>query len=605
MHILLSLLIGDDNIVSVIWRNPIFIDSTFAMGILILCICTMFAFLRLISYILEYKYPGFLSLEGSPINNGMLVQIRMGEDPVAKRHFYNFNGTITRTLKQKLQKPKYSTIPPEKGGLVNALTELEKFYSAYIQYINGNKTFSTPNSQNNIINGSNRDIFGLSNNNSNDINPEIYNSIDDLPNSKDIIEKTVKNLGVGPCGPRAFLGTFVNHIELESYFSELFEMEKAACFSSHKQMIESIPKSCVQNKYDWLIYDEYCRISFIEGLKLVNCNKVAFKHNNMSDLLMKIISATKSTIKRVASRVNIFIYVEGLYLQDGSICSILPQLIENFKSTPKIKLILDETLSFGIYGPRLMGVMDFYGLEYINNIWLLLIGFDSCIGSNGGISIGYKFDIDYQHLNAPGFTYSASLPPYMCSVSHEHARFIVNNAEKLNSNMNNLFLNKTYLYNLLNYRGYFSPFIHLYLKRLPHNLDLYFKSPNKKSLLLSPKSKISKNNKVKSKCLFTTDISKSLNIRNLCTLYIRNADKDQDNMQNVDLLIENMRLVVCNKLLALEKDIISKFGIRFPLVNITQENIPPSLRCYVTINNVNIISDIISYILHQERLENK
>ena len=55
-----------------------------------------------------------------------------------------------------------------------------------------------------------------------------------------------------------------------------------------------------------------------------------------------------------------FIVVEGIYLNTGNICK-LPELIE-LKSKYKIRLFLEESISFGVLGSNGKGVTEHFGI---------------------------------------------------------------------------------------------------------------------------------------------------------------------------------------------------------------------------------------------------
>ena len=56
-----------------------------------------------------------------------------------------------------------------------------------------------------------------------------------------------------------------------------------------------------------------------------------------------------------------FVIVEGMYINSGEICP-LPELME-LKREYKVRLLIDETLSFGVLGQTGRGVFELYDLD--------------------------------------------------------------------------------------------------------------------------------------------------------------------------------------------------------------------------------------------------
>ena len=429
------------------------------------------------------------------------------------------------------------------NSIIPYYSDLDNYKSAYIK---------NNNNDNNIQFGSERDFFGITNIQNNDQ----YNIIATTPLNilKDkiynISNESIEKYGVGPCNPRAFYGTFDCHLKLEHTISSLFNMQKAICYPSWKQMVESIPSSCIHNKNDLFITDEYCRVSIDEGLKLVKCKKCKFKHNDLEDL--KNIIDNHIYKFPDTKKYNIFIYIEGLYLRDGSICVILKEIIQLSMIYESIKIILDDTLAIGILGNNLKGTVDLFNLSWKDNIWLLLFGFESTFGTTGSICIGSTIDINNQHISAPGFTFSASLPPYSCLLALNNICYILNDHQYFKSLLdivNNKISNIFPAANDNNHQ-FLMPLFHIYLTNL-----------NK----------------------FTFHIEES-------KFYIKG--------ENIDIRY-NMRIDICNKLNLLSRDIENKFNIRIPLIGITEENELPRLRCFITYNNHIIFKKILKYVLEK------
>ncbi len=55
-----------------------------------------------------------------------------------------------------------------------------------------------------------------------------------------------------------------------------------------------------------------------------------------------------------------FLVVEGVYMNSGDICP-LPEIVE-LKSKHKVRLFVDESISFGTLGRHGKGITEYYGI---------------------------------------------------------------------------------------------------------------------------------------------------------------------------------------------------------------------------------------------------
>jgi 7-keto-8-aminopelargonate synthetase-like enzyme len=103
------------------------------------------------------------------------------------------------------------------------------------------------------------------------------------------------------------------------------------------------------------------------------------------------------------------IIAEGIYSMDGDTCD-LSRLIE-LKKRHKTLLMIDEAHSIGVLGPQGRGIgHHFPGVDPNDvDVWMgtLSKSFASC----GGYIAGSSALVRYLKYTAPGFVYSAGLPP--------------------------------------------------------------------------------------------------------------------------------------------------------------------------------------------------
>lgn len=137
-----------------------------------------------------------------------------------------------------------------------------------------------------------------------------------------------------------------------------------------------------------------------------------------------------------AAKIRRFIIVEAIYVNTGEMCP-LREIIE-LRKRYKLRLILDESVSFGALGSHGRGLTEhlninvrkfnFFLLFYESLVKSLFVSqreevdlicssLENSVGSIGGFSVGSTFIVDHQRLSGLGYCFSASAPPLLCSAA--------------------------------------------------------------------------------------------------------------------------------------------------------------------------------------------
>uniref|UniRef100_A0A4W3IHQ1 Serine palmitoyltransferase 1 n=1 Tax=Callorhinchus milii TaxID=7868 RepID=A0A4W3IHQ1_CALMI len=251
------------------------------------------------------------------------------------------------------------------------------------------------------------------------INFASFNFLGLLDNEKvkNVALASLKKYGVGTCGPRGFYGTFDVHLELEDRIAKFMRTEEAIIYSYGFATIASaIP--AYSKRGDLVFVDEAACFAIQKGLQASRSNIKYFKHNDMDDLerLLKEQEFEDQKNPRKARVTRRFLFVEGLYMNTGSICP-LPELVK-LKYKYKVRIFLEESLSFGVLGEHGRGVTEHFGVN-IDDIDLISANMENALASIGGFCCGRSFVIDHQRLSGQGYCFSASLPPMLASAAIE------------------------------------------------------------------------------------------------------------------------------------------------------------------------------------------
>ncbi|MGH0176227.1 UNVERIFIED_CONTAM: hypothetical protein FKN15_072584 [Acipenser sinensis] len=207
------------------------------------------------------------------------------------------------------------------------------------------------------------------------------------------------------------------HLELEERLAKFMRTEEAIIYSYGFATIASaIP--AYSKRGDIVFVDEAACFSIQKGLQASRSNIKYFKHNDMDDLerLLKELETEDQENPRKARVTRRFIVVEGLYINTGDICP-LPELVQ-LKYKYKVRILLEESLSFGVLGEHGRGVTEHFGVN-IDDIDLISANMENSLASIGGFCCGRSFVIDHQRLSGQGYCFSASLPPMLAAAAIE------------------------------------------------------------------------------------------------------------------------------------------------------------------------------------------
>ncbi|XP_067678319.1 serine palmitoyltransferase 1-like [Haliotis asinina] len=235
----------------------------------------------------------------------------------------------------------------------------------------------------------------------------------------------LKVYGVGSCGPRGFYGTMDVHLELEDKLAKFMNCEEAILYSYGFATIASaIP--AYSKRGDIVFCDEGVCFSIQKGLVASRSIIKFFKHSDTDDLERLLIEQEKNDRKnpKKAKATRRFIVTEGLSMNYGDICP-LPKLLE-LKWKYKVRIFLEESLSFGVLGKTGRGVTEYFGVN-IDEIDLIAASLENSIASIGGFCCGRKYVVDHQRLSGLGYCFSASLPPMLASAATQALSILDNN----------------------------------------------------------------------------------------------------------------------------------------------------------------------------------
>ncbi|MDX2172336.1 MAG: pyridoxal phosphate-dependent aminotransferase family protein [Bacteroidota bacterium] len=192
--------------------------------------------------------------------------------------------------------------------------------------------------------------------------------------------------------------------------------------------------SCVPQKGDLVIYDEFIHASIYDGIRLSHAKHYKFKHNDVN-ALKDLIERHKKDFQ------NIYIAVESIYSMDGD-AAPLKAIVELIKNENAIFLIVDEAHAIGVFGTNGSGLCNQFGIE--NDCFARVYTFGKAMGCHGSAVVGSISLRDYLINFARSFIYTTALPKHSIDAINRAYKLLneTDMFEKLHSNIS-YFLSKT------------------------------------------------------------------------------------------------------------------------------------------------------------------
>ncbi|MEN5234451.1 pyridoxal phosphate-dependent aminotransferase family protein [Sphingobacterium faecium] len=169
----------------------------------------------------------------------------------------------------------------------------------------------------------------------------------------------------GSTGSRLISGHSQVAFETEAFLARTHQTECALLFPSGYIANLSL-FSCLPQKGETVIVDEYIHRSVHDGCMMSTATKWKFKHNNLQDL--------EDKLKRTQG--ICYVAIESLYSMEGDFAPLkeITHLTEKYGAS----LIVDEAHAFGVFG---YGLVHRLGLQ--NNVFATLITYGKAMGSPG------------------------------------------------------------------------------------------------------------------------------------------------------------------------------------------------------------------------------
>lgn len=224
------------------------------------------------------------------------------------------------------------------------------------------------------------------------------------------VKTTIKNYGVGSCGPAGFYANQDVHYNLEYDLAAFFGTESAVLYGQDFCVSASVIPAFTK-RGDVIVADDHISVSAQNALQLSRSTVYYYQHNDMAsleNLLHELDEAEKK--ENLPAIPRKFIVTEGLFHNTGEVAP-LPELVR-LKRKYKYRLFVDETFSIGVLGETGRGLAEHFNMNRATSIDITVGSLATALGSSGGFALGDNVMARHQRIGSNAYCFSASLPPY-------------------------------------------------------------------------------------------------------------------------------------------------------------------------------------------------
>ncbi|HEY0177946.1 MAG TPA: aminotransferase class I/II-fold pyridoxal phosphate-dependent enzyme [Pedobacter sp.] len=225
-----------------------------------------------------------------------------------------------------------------------------------------------------------------------------YLGLTNHPKIKEASKIAIEKYGTGCAGSRFLNGTLDIHLELEKRLAAYVGKESAVLFSTGFQVNLGVI-SCLLDRNDYLILDEYDHASIIDGSRLSFSRSIKYAHNDMDDLRKKLSRLPEDSAKLIVA--------DGIFSMEGDLVKLpeIVQLAEEFGAN----IMMDDAHSLGVIGFNGAGVSSHFNLT--DKVDLIMGTFSKSLASLGGFIAASEETIEFIKHRARSLMFSASMPP--------------------------------------------------------------------------------------------------------------------------------------------------------------------------------------------------
>lgn len=227
----------------------------------------------------------------------------------------------------------------------------------------------------------------------------------------------IETHGTGSTGSRMASGNYAGHRALERALAEAFGWPAGMVFSTGYQAnLGTI--SALAGADDFILVDADSHASIHDGCKLSVATTIRFRHNDAADLDRRL-----ARLGAAAGRA--LVVVESLYSTRGDHAPL--REIEEVKQRHGAWLLVDEAHSFGVFGPRGLGLCE--ELDLLDKVDFIVGTFSKSLGGVGGFCVSRHAELELLRFVSRPYIFTASSAPPAVAATHEALRKVLGGHE--------------------------------------------------------------------------------------------------------------------------------------------------------------------------------
>ena len=215
-------------------------------------------------------------------------------------------------------------------------------------------------------------------------------------------QQAIQDYGTSVSASRLLMGEIPLHRRLEKSIADFLGVSDCLVFvSGHATNVTTIGH--LVGPGDLILHDALSHNSIIQGALLSGATRRSFPHNDWRSL--------EETLEQIRSHYRkVLITIEGVYSMDGDIPD-LPKFMDIMERYHAY-LLVDEAHSLGTLGRHGRGICEHFNVSPQKYKRLILMGtLSKSLASCGGYIAGDRSLVEFLKYTAPGFVFSAGLPP--------------------------------------------------------------------------------------------------------------------------------------------------------------------------------------------------
>ncbi|HFA49109.1 MAG TPA: aminotransferase class I/II-fold pyridoxal phosphate-dependent enzyme [Bacteroidetes bacterium] len=230
-----------------------------------------------------------------------------------------------------------------------------------------------------------------------------YLGLANHPEVRAIDAQGAKDWGMAyPMGARMMSGATKYHDQLEAELADFVKREACMLVNFGYQGMSS-GIDCLLGRHDVAVYDSESHACIVDGVRMHQGKRFAFRHNDIASLDKNLARATKIVEKTGGGILVISEGVFGMRGDQGKLREIVA-----LKDKYNFRLLVDDAHGFGTLGPTGAGAGEEQGV--MDDIDIYFSTFAKSMASIGAFFAGNKEVVEYMKYNMRSQMFAKSVP---------------------------------------------------------------------------------------------------------------------------------------------------------------------------------------------------